>query len=182
MAELLSRSEYQNPTTEMSPDMLEIVKYLLRGTVEDRTICYALGCSIEVLSNSPAPPSTSSQDWLLESLQRVATSGPLRIQDLASIPETDSTHPAEWAELVLGDQNLGVLEEICETQEQSKKQQQNTHDHRLEYDWDNGPLEIFPSEFVQTEYAPDRGPYSPGAFSLDENDPVLGLAYTDIVS
>lgn len=34
MAEVLSRSEYHNATTEMSPDILEIVKNLLRGTVE----------------------------------------------------------------------------------------------------------------------------------------------------
>lgn len=156
----------------------------------DRTICDALGCSIEALSNSPATPTTLSQDWLLESLQRLATPGPLRIEDLASTPNTDNIHdqsfptnfPA-WADLVVGDQSLGGHGEICETQEQSEKQHHNTHADRLEYDWDNGPLEIFPSDLVETEYAPDRGPYSPGAFSLEENDPVLGLAYTaDIVS
>lgn len=205
MAELLSRPEYHNPTTETSPDILEIVKYLLRGTVEyvpclrrdkriltfknrDRTICDALGCSIEALRNSSAPPAIPSQDWLLESLQRAATPGALPFQDVTTIPDTDSIHnqsfPAsspELAELVERDQNLGVQEEDCETQEQSKHQH-NTYGDRLEYDWDNGPLELFPSNFVETDYPPDRGPYSPGAFSFDESDPVLGLLYTDIVS
>ncbi|KAJ5167108.1 uncharacterized protein N7482_005889 [Penicillium canariense] len=34
MAQLLSRPEYKDPITETSLDILEFVKYLLRGTVE----------------------------------------------------------------------------------------------------------------------------------------------------
>lgn len=34
MTQVLSRPEYNHPTTEKSLDILEIVKYLLRGTVE----------------------------------------------------------------------------------------------------------------------------------------------------
>jgi hypothetical protein len=34
MARLLSRPEYHNPAKETSPDIIEIVKNLLRGTVE----------------------------------------------------------------------------------------------------------------------------------------------------
>jgi hypothetical protein len=196
MAKLLSKPEYHNPTTETSPDILEIVKYLLRGTVEyvpclwrdrrmltfrnrDRTICDALGCSMEALSNSSAPPTISSHDWLLESLRRVARPGPLCTQDLASIPDTDSIHGQSFpenspgrAELVEGDQHLGIHEEICDPQEQREKQQ-NTHWDRFEYDWDNGALELFPWDLVETDYAPDRGPYSPGAFFLDESEDIV---------
>jgi hypothetical protein len=118
----------------------------------------------------------------------VARPGQLSIQDLASIPNTDSIHdpsvPASStgrSELVEENQNRSVHREICQTQEQGMEQH-DTHGDRLEYDWDNGPLELFPWDLVEPDYAPDSGPYSPGAFSLDESDPVHEQAYRDIVS
>lgn len=197
MAQLLSRPEYADPTTQTSLDIVEIVKYLLRGTVEyvpslrrggshanhrsrDRIICDALGCPIDSLANCSAPPLDSSKDWLLGSLEPMARLKQASISDADSIH--DQVQPTRFSgrcELV--EENRDVHDQICDRQEPTEDRQ-DTHVERCEYDWDNGPLELLPLDLAETDYDPDRGPYSPGAFFVDESDPVLGLFSTHIMS
>jgi hypothetical protein len=77
------------------------------------------------------------------------------------------------SELVEDNHSISVHEDICHTQEHMNKEH-NTNGGSLEYDWDSGPLELFPWDLVETDYAPDKGPYSPAAFPPDESEPVLG--------
>jgi hypothetical protein len=107
----------------------------------------------------------------------VAKSGHLCIQDLA---DTDgiqdgsvSRNTFVQSQLAEDNHNISVHEDICHTQDHINKEQ-NTNGGFLEYDWDSGPLELFPWDLLETVYAPDKGPYSPAAFSPEESEPMLG--------
>lgn len=133
----------------------------------DQIICDALGCPVTSLADCLAPPIDLSQDWVLKSLQQMVRLKQAIVSDSG----------------IINDQirNTGIHDEGCERQK-SGENQQETHTDEGEYGWDNGPMELLPFDSTETDYDPDRGPYSPGAFFIDESDLVLGLFSSEAMS
>ncbi|KAJ5537511.1 hypothetical protein N7494_006990 [Penicillium frequentans] len=161
LVNLLNSSEYSTilPDADTAMDVIEIVKHLLGGTVEDLTICNALGYHVDALAKCLSPPIDYSQEWLQYFLRQIPRHQPTLIH----VPTSSQSRLGPIQES--HDQNVANHDDatLTECLGEQRPMKSRREDHRMtgsEYNWDNGPLEIFPFSFHETDFYPDKGSYN----------------------
>ncbi|CEL01174.1 hypothetical protein ASPCAL00763 [Aspergillus calidoustus] len=178
---VLSMDKYRMilPAAKSSLDVLAVIKLLLRGTIEDRVICYALGYSDQSLTSCLPPSRDPSRNWLIEALERTTDQQPAStISPEEQLGVTSSAtsmfEDPDATRITISPEDPGRSQdyeenEFTDIMVEDKSQQTDTG-LRFEYTWDPGPIDLLPYSFEEWTYDSDRGPYNPRTFNLDELD------------